>query len=261
MENCTLLVNSCDNYYDCWDGFFELLKIQWPTFNLPTVLNTETREYHFDGIDIKTFCLCKNRKMEWGGRLKETLKRINTKYVLFCLEDFYLTDKVDTEMLDKCYRYMEENDNIACFSFLPAGEDNIPSEKYLGFEKRTQNGEYRLNCQFALWRKDLLIKYIRNHENPWEWEIYGSKRSSRYNEEFYAVSKNIKSPFCYENGGVTMRGRWYKSRVQPLIDKYGISVDLSTRQSYEEYVSLPQKHERKIIRGIKNRIHKLLSLI
>ena len=26
-NNCTLLVNTCDSYSDCWDGFFKLLKI------------------------------------------------------------------------------------------------------------------------------------------------------------------------------------------------------------------------------------------
>ena len=58
-----------------------------------------------------------------------------------------------------------------------------------------------------------------------------------------------------------MRGRWYLSRVQPLIDRYGLNIDLTKRESYEDFARRSQKRKRNIIRGIKNRIHKIMSLI
>lgn len=261
-ENCTLLVNSCDSYSDCWDGFFKLLKIQWPTFNMDIVLNTETKTYSFEDLRITTFSMYQSKKVAWGRRMIETLKKIKTKYVLFALEDFYLESPVDEDRLVKCYEYMENNPNIAYFSFFPTiDSNNIQSDRYDGFELRPQKGEYRLNCQIALWNREKLISYIRPHESPWEWELYGSKRSSRYKEEFYTISEESPRIFDYQNGGAIMRGRWYLARVKPLCEKYNFTVDFSARDTYEDYVKLAPKHKRKLLRGIKNRINKIRSLI
>lgn len=261
-NNCTLLVNTCDSYSDCWDGFFKLLKIQWPDFDMDIVLNTESKSYSFEDLKIKTFQLCCNRRMPWGKRLVETLKRINTKYVLFALDDFYLDQPVLSEELEKCYKYMENDDRIAYFSFLPTEDaNNMKSSQYPGFERRPQKGEYRLNCQFALWNREYLISYIRPHESPWEWELYGSRRSARYTQEFYTISHDAPPIFSYKNGEVIMRGRWYLSRVEPLIKKYDLKVDLTKREKYEDYVSNKHKHKRSLLRGIKNRINKIKSII
>lgn len=261
-KNCTLLVNSCDSYSDCWDGFFELLKIQWPTFDMDVVLNTETKSYSFDDLRITTFSMYTSKKVAWGKRMIETLKRIKTKYVLFALEDFYLESPVHEEQLIKCYEYMESDPNISYFSFFPTVDaSNVKSDKYDGFEKRSQRGEYRLNCQIALWNREKLISYIRPHESPWEWELYVSRRSSRYKEEFYTISEGTKRTFDYQNGGAIMRGRWYITRIKPLCEKYNLNIDFSKREKYEDFVFASPKHKRNLLRGIKNRINKFRSLI
>lgn len=260
-KNCVLLVNTCDAYSDCWDGFFQLLRIQWPSFSMPVVLNTESKSYTFDGFDIRTV-QASGKREEWGGRLIRTLKSIDTKYVLFALDDFYLDAPVRVEELEKCFGYMEQNPEIAYFSFHETTDpQNTKSTKYPGFEKRPQKGDYRLNCQFALWNREYLISYIRPHESPWEWELYGSKRSARYHEEMYTICADTPPVFSYQNGAIIMRGRWYLERVLPLIEKYHLSIDLSKRESYEEYRKRNPRIKRNLIRGIKRRIHKILSLI
>ena len=147
-KNCTLLVNSCDSYSDCWDGFFQLLLIQWPEFAMPVVLNTESKKYAFEGLNIRTIEGGKKNEA-WGSRLIRALKSIDTKYVLFALDDFYLDAPVRVDELEKCYHYMENNPKIAYFSFyITRDVNNVKSKDYLGYERRPQNGEYRLNCQF-----------------------------------------------------------------------------------------------------------------
>lgn len=260
--NCTLLLNTCDAYSDCWEGFFKLLKIQWPEFQMKVVLNTESLDFQYEGLDINSFRLDSNSKLPWGKRLIETLKRIDTKYVLFALEDFWLESPVDVQGFHRCYEYMENNQNIACFSFFPTeDQNNVKSRDYTGFEKRPQKGEYRLNCQIALWNREKLISYIRPHESPWEWELWGSKRSSRYQEEFYSISHDAPKIFDYRKGEIIMRGRWYMDRVLPLCEQYEIKVDFSKRPTYEEWREVPKERKRKLIRGIKNRFNIIKSLI
>ena len=262
-QNCTLLVNSCDSYSDCWDGFFALLKIQWKNFSMPVVLNTESLSYDCEGLNVRTLQLYqKGKNPSWGKRLIETLKRIDTKYVLFALDDFYLSSPVREDVLEQCYAAMEKNEKIAYFSFLYAPDDKaVPSKDFPGFERRTPGAAYTLNCQFALWNREKLLHYVRAHESPWEWELYGSRRTARGDDVFYSLCKDAAPVFDYLNGSIVMRGRWYMARVKPLIEQYHLQVDLSRRGSYEEFVQSEQPAKRKLLRGIKNRVHKILSLV
>lgn len=257
-DDCSLLLNTCDGYSDCWDAFFKLWKIQWPDFDMDVVINTESLDYSFPPFRIKTV----HNKDPWGNRLIGALDSIDKKYVLFCLEDFLIESPVAVEEIEKCYNYMEENGDIACFSFYPTeDENNIRSEKYAGFEKRPQKGEYRLNCQIALWNREKLRSYIRRHESPWEWELYGSRRSSRYKDEFYSICHDAEIVFDYKNGGALRRGRWWMELVHPLNEKYDLKMDFSKRGTFEDFQNNPPKRKRKLLRGIKNRINKLRSLI
>ena len=86
-QDVTILVNSCDLYEDAWDPFFRLLKIQWPDCAYPVILNTETKEYHCDFMDVRT--VKSGKKRSWSARLKYALDQIETRFVLFSLEDFF----------------------------------------------------------------------------------------------------------------------------------------------------------------------------
>ena len=49
----TLLICSNDAYEDAWDPLFILLKRYWLGLeNIPIILNTQTKEYKFDGLNI-----------------------------------------------------------------------------------------------------------------------------------------------------------------------------------------------------------------
>ncbi|MBQ9861544.1 MAG: hypothetical protein IJO75_04720 [Clostridia bacterium] len=257
-QNCTLLLNTCDSYSDCWEPFFKLLTVQWKNFDMNVVINTESKRYTYEGLNIKM----SNCRASWGKRLITALDSIDSKYILFCLEDFLLESPVAVEEVEKCYEYMEQNPDIACFCFYPTeDQNNMRSQKYVGFEQRPQSGEYRLNCQIALWNREKLRSYIRPHENPWEWELYGSRRSSRYNAEFYSICNDAPKVFDYKNGGALRRGRWWMEMVLPLDKQYGFNIDYSKRGTFEDFQQNPPKRKRKLWRGIKNRINKLRSLI
>lgn len=217
-------------------SFFRILKANWDNIPYPIVLNTESKNFMYDDLDIKCFQLYQaNEKVPWGKRLIDTLSKIESEYILFMLDDFFLLDKVDDIRLNQCMEWMDNNHNIAVFSFLDTPGENIQDNKYPNFEKRPQNGEYRLNCQAAIWRREKLISYIRPHESPWDWEIYGSIRSSRYKEDFYSLIENSKPIISYKfkEYGV-IRGKWAPKTTE-LFDAYDIEIDFSQRGFYENY--------------------------
>ncbi len=233
-NNCTFLLNSCDTFEDTWEPFFKCLELHWHNFDMPVVLNTESKQYSYKDLNIKSFSLYgESSNIPWGKRLKDTLKLIDTEYILFMLDDFFIVDDVNTEMIEKCFNYMNENKNISVFYFHHTpNTGNIKSDKYENFELLPKNGNYRFNCQAAIWRKDRLIDFIKEDESPWDWEIFGSIRSRKYNDEFYTIGYNVTEPInynMYANGTAICRGKWVESIVVPLFKELDVDVDYSIR--------------------------------
>lgn len=266
MENlCTILVNTCDKYEDCWNPFFTLLKKYWKNIKYPIVLNTESKSFNFPGLDIKSFGMYKdNKKVAWGERMIKTLKKIDSKYIIFMLDDFFITDYVDEDKLNEVIKWMKEDSNIAVFSFNVV-EDNkldIPSNKYYGYALRDKKGPYRFNCQAAIWRRDVLIKIFRKHESPWEWELIGNSRSVRFKEEFYTLVdvKNMIFKYDYKNIGI-VRGRWKLPDVKIFFEKEGINIDYDIRNKNIIDIKPSMRIIDRIIRKIKYYITRVRSAI
>lgn len=235
--DCTLLVSSYDGGEDLWPGFFTALTTQWPELDLPIVLNTESKSCSFPGLDIKTFSFYPGTPPKWGERLIKTLQQIDTEYILLFLEDFWLTAPVDDAFFRKCLGYMRANPDVATLSFKPTPGPNIQDGRFERFERRPQKPEqqfhYRLNCQVAIWRRKRLIEFIRPFEDPWQWELFGSRRSTRYPDAFYTLIEGEKEAFPYDDGHIVTHGRWNMPFAKPLCEYYGLTPDFSIRGIWE----------------------------
>ena len=53
QNRVTLLVNSCDAYADLWQPFFTLLKRYFVPLPAEILLNTETKDFAFDGLNLR----------------------------------------------------------------------------------------------------------------------------------------------------------------------------------------------------------------
>lgn len=256
MNNCTILVNSCDKYEDAWEPFFRLLKIQWPECEqFDIVLNTETKVYNCDFLNIRT--VCGGKEKTWSERLKFALSHIETDYLLYMHEDFFLLEKVshDTflEALDVIkngevgyiglkYQSKREYRN-------PADEDN--SVRFI--EKDKVVSVNRINSMTALWNKKWLMNIIRDHETPWEFELYGSERSRRTPEKVLIINNNAGVCPCVFNYNVDIHyghgitcGGWLPKNIE-LFEKYGIKVNFENLgikyKIYYDAIGVPYEDE------------------
>lgn len=237
MNDVTVLVNSCDKYESAWEPFFRLLKLQWPeVVNYKIILNTETKTFNCDFLNVTT--ICSGTKMTWSERLKNTLKQIDTEYILYFLEDFFLMQKVSTESLEEAYKKIKSDKDIGYIGLKYNKKHKFknPSEIDLSqkfFSKDDIITINRINSMTALWRKDWLFDLLRDHETPWEFEKYGSIRSRRTNKKVLIINNlnGVCAPvFDYdvdiEFGHGLTRGQWLPKNKE-LFEKYGIEADFS----------------------------------
>ena len=265
MENCSILINSCDKYSDVWPSFFRILEKAWPeSVNYRIYLNTETLSYSDPVYNVEVLnCVDVESTQCWGRRLKSALSRIDSDYILFLLEDFFFEDRIDNTEVLKCLEYIKSDNNIVTISFTSPGECEDPSysNEHLSAEfpdyiLRPQITDYKLTAGPAIWRKQLLDKWTMDDDTPWGWEFFGSKRTWFSKDKFYGRTPLAKEIFKYDiiHGGAVHRGKWVGYKMQELMQKYNIVIDMSQRPVESDYLK-----EQAVIVPIYKRLPSILS--
>lgn len=227
----TVLVNSCDSYSDLWEPFFKLLRLHWPDVNENRImLNTETKMYSIDGIDLQRPHLTEEDVTTWSKRFKACLNQIDTKYVVILLDDFFLEEDVDTQRLNKCIEAMERDDSVRCFTFVPTLWPNKDDGAFENFELRGRKAPYLLNLQAGLWRTEELKSLVRENETPWEFEEWGTHRAAKAGGKYYVAKEGCPQVFTYnwKPGGAVHRGKW-TTGVDELLKEIDVDMDFSIR--------------------------------
>lgn len=233
----SVLVNTCDKFEDCWNPFFQLFSLYWQDYKGTIYLNTEYKDYSFSSLDIIPVKGCVGKKINgryatWSQCLKWALDSIPEDIILYLQEDYFLKSQVQTSMINDAVKLMLENRDIKCIHLTDQGCPAFGSSAYEGYDQCVLHDKYRVSCQAALWYKDELYSLLREWENAWEFEQFGSKRSAILNHTYIAVSPKVVKKDSFEIlpyvfTGI-VKGRWYEETI-PLFEKHGIVMDWSKR--------------------------------
>jgi hypothetical protein len=238
----TIIVQSTDSFSDCWPPFFKLFSYYWPGCKYPILLNTETKTFSFNGLDIEStgiLQLSQGKWPTWSESLLLCLEKVNTDIILLMLDDFFISGWIDIEsfeiltsiMVNRGYSHITLTEHGYHRPVIPTNDPYLLSIR--------QKAKYRISTSPALWRKDVLKSYLRHAESAWEFEIFGSRRAWRKPDTFF-----IANPAKIKNGheGVIpyfqgthdtgiVKGRWQRE-IKPFFEKHGIDVDYSVRGFY-----------------------------
>jgi hypothetical protein len=237
-NDLTIFVNTSDNFEDCWHPFFTLFARYWPNCPYPIVLNTETKDYSFKGLNIvcAKVAIGENRRLTWSECLERALDSIYTPYILYLQEDYFLEAPVRADALETLL--LELRTERAEVIRLSEADDAGPwLQTNAPIWQVAQKAKYQLSLQAALWRKDFLRAQVRSHENPWQLESFGSMRLRRQRTKIFCANRNLfsgkgKEIFPYIPTGV-VAGKWVRHVVEPLFVAHDIAVDFSQRGFYD----------------------------
>lgn len=238
MVNLEIIVNSCDAYEDVWLPFFYSLRENWNGVAPPVVLNTETKSFSLEGLSIRRPPIVINSassKDDWGRRLLAALDCIVADYVLMAFDDHIVEKQIDCEEISRCVCRLERERDICAFylinPFLPLLEAPEDSR----FAEVSPHADYILNSAPAVWRKADLMRFIRPGDNPWGWEYFGSVRLHAARKRVFAPREGSSPIYSYQHalGGAIYRGKWVAPVIEPVLERYGLSLDLSLRGTIE----------------------------
>lgn len=255
----SIIVNTTDHFEDCWLPFFKLFKHYWPEYKGKIYLNTENKTFSYEDLNIISI---KNglTKGTWSQCLDYALGVIQEVNILYLQEDYFFNDIVQGELLNEFYEKFVKL-HIDC---LHLTDQSTPGP----FKKTTddmiweieKNAPYRISCQAAYWKKDVLRSYLRKHESAWHFEHYGTKRSTKKNGKFYVVNTNQfgcgkKEILAYVFTGI-IKGKW-NVKVQQLFSKHNIEIIFSKRGFYK-----PDPHKKPFIEKVQElKVNELKSRI
>lgn len=255
----SILVNTCDNFEDCWDPFFNLLSKYWPNCKGKIYLNTEYKDYSYPGLDIIPVKGCernnfpRDKRATWSQCLKWALDVIDTDIVLYMQEDYFLKRDVNDNLFENELKQISDNDNIQRIFLLSQAQNNkrlslIHTQYYLDNRK----SEYYAHTQAALWKTKALNSLIKIDESGWDFEKYASKRAQFFPYNFYSVSYSQENPIMeYVMTGI-VRGKWFPECVE-VFQKNKILVDFSKRGFYIGGL------KKSFFRRVRNRFHTIIK--
>lgn len=234
----SILVNTTDSFEDCWEPFFKLFKFYWPTYSGVIYLNTENKDFSYEGLNIVVIKNGMDGNVEkWTNYLLHALEVIPQKYILYMQEDYFLKAPVNEKKLFS-FLYEMKRTNISYINLFPHTRYKRKKNKHdsnLWYLNKKAKGGF--NLQAAFWEKEKLIKFINYFKDhtPWRFEGKASSRAYLCEGEFCCLNANKfnrqNSPFPYFISVV--RGQWASllvgtSEGRNLLNRHNIQL---TRRS------------------------------
>ena len=253
----SVIISTCEKYSDLWDIYFNLFKKNWPDCPAKVYLVTDAAtDRCFEGVEI----ISAGEDTEITERLDKALSIVDSRYILFTLDDYFLTEKIDNSKIDTALRFINDHsvDYVRLYSasrHYLRREGAQESFDYPGyFFRDISEGNYKVSLYAGLWRTDFMRKTLKEKRNAWQYEV-ALTQMARDMDARCAISNHHEFPIL----DVIRKGKLLH-KADSYLRKNG--YHLNTRQiiSYRVEFSIWLKTKMKHIlpRGIVNRMKKAM---
>lgn len=128
---------------------------------------------------------------EWGKNVAEELSKYDDKYIIFSLDDFFVSEPIDIGVYQRAL--WEIGDEIVCIKLHHCSE-----EEHL---------EYPVVAQYCIWDREYLIWLLNQIKRPWDFEFDGQKLFNK---------KVLLRPCIKYFTNSAISGRWHGIRLDGL---------------------------------------------
>jgi len=227
MNKYPIFISSSDSYSDLWPLFFSLFKKYWPEYEGIIYLNTEYKDYEYDGLTIICTQVGKN---SFGKTFRLGLDKVEAPYVMLIMIDYFFMDKVNHKLLEDYFNYFRLQ-NLDSLCLVPNPYTKIKKLEYKDLYQVIPPSKDMFSYQIAFWKKSVLFEMALPHETPWLSEWYGTFRANQMKIKLvFAANEN---PIPYLAEGALHKGKWVQQIIL-FFQETGINVDYTKRGFFEE---------------------------
>jgi hypothetical protein len=212
-----ILILSTDKLYDLWpvalDEFFK--NFDSDKYNYPIYFGSNELIVN----DSRVVSVLSGQDIDWSSSYLNILKQIKCKKILVLLEDLIVTSTINSIDFDQLINFGLFH-NAIHIKYWPT---NIKYKDLINeFCYKIPHGQPYRSTVCGYWDRDYLLDLLVPGENPWNFEIMGSYRSS-YSDGFYSMEKPL---FNFVN--LIEKGYWLPSSVD-WAGRNNIDLALSRR--------------------------------
>ena len=176
-----------------------------------------------DLITIKT-----GKENDWFYRTIKSLESIDEDYVLFLLEDYFLSKNQYNKTYDSIIDYMY-SENIYYYQL-----SSVQSKSKEAVADYNKDISYPISLQAAIWNRKEFLNilyeiYDTGAKTPWEFEKYFvllNKEPKKIKNYTSGIRYNTEDILGYKNG--VLQGKWILKTVN-FYKKRGIVIDTTKR--------------------------------
>jgi len=168
-EKVTMLILSCEKFSDLWDAHIELLEKNWSDRNIETYIITDcSHEVNYKNVKI----ICAGEGKEFSERLAVAMEKISTDYIFITLDDYFLIKPVSNQKIINAIQVMDDEklDYLRLFK-RPKKAKGKRIKSYKNINRIINDYRYSVNLYAGIWKKEFLVKTIRDKRDPWRFEI------------------------------------------------------------------------------------------
>lgn len=226
MNEVAIFVDSFDGYSDIWPIFVKIFEKYWPNCTIPIYLVSNEKEFNYKNlINIKT-----GKEKNWFDRTIKALKEINEEYIIFFLEDYFISKRINEKVIFDIIKYMKDND---IFYYQLSPKDECRNEKKCVIQVLTTH-EFSISLQLVIWNKENLLSMLQdiycnnNVTTAWDFENYFVLKYKNVEcNEIFGAKYDTRDILGYKNG--VLQGKWLRSTLN-FYKKRGIIINTGDRK-------------------------------
>lgn len=176
----------------------------WSDRNAELILCTQTqtpKENKYDRV------IYTSEGAAWGDRMAQAARRINSEYVLFTLEDFFISENISNDGIEAYINLMDSNPDISAIRLFPSKHFVETYNNQFDYVKKGK--PYRICGHPTIYRREYFVSLAEKRYSPWQFEIEGSKYSESLPGEILVAKNNIYH--CIHAWG---RGSWTRDAIK-----------------------------------------------
>lgn len=210
-NECAILVISCDKNLNLLKIFFDFFNKNWADCPFPVYLGLEKETPLYPNVNV----LCSDTK-DFSGRVQDYIRQIGCKFLMVILDDFILEKPVCNKDILQYYNLLSSDEKVATITLAwISAASNVTSHPHI--LQRKWNTEYLMNFQIGLWNASILSALLKEQENAWQAELFGSIRARKYKTyRFLNLDSDENMPYVYNRGWLIVKGAWNANEIRRL---------------------------------------------
>lgn len=215
MADFAILILSCDKYNDLWQPFIDQFHRQFPDNPYLIYFGSNEMACEYNGV----IPILSGKDRDWSTSFRSILNQVPARKLFVILEDLFVSSPITKADFDECVRFMLDRD-AHHIKYWTGIKPDRPTDHPL-FAEFERGAPYRATVA-AFWDRDYLLQLLIDGENPWNFEIMGSYRTS-YSDGFYGMTR----PLC-DFINMVEKGYWIAGSLT-WAELNGVAIDRTRR--------------------------------